>query len=103
MRGDTLVLGVCWDDPEVCPEDKLRFDCCVTVAEGVTGEGEIGTQTIAGGEYAMVTHCGPYAGLEEAYRYLFGTWLPESGREPSDAPPFEVYHRASCETPAEEL
>jgi AraC family transcriptional regulator len=103
MRGDTVVLGLCWDDPEVCPEDKLRFDCCITVPEEVEGEGEIGTQTIAGGEYALVTHCGPYTGLDEAYRYLYGAWLPQSGRQPSAAPPIEVYDRSTCQTPPEEI
>ena len=26
-----------------------------------------------------------------AYRWLLGTWLPGSGREPADAPIFEAY------------
>ena len=29
----TLVLGVCHDDPEVTPADKVRYDACVTVDE----------------------------------------------------------------------
>ena len=32
----------------------------------------------------------PYTDMR-AYLWLFGTWLPQSGREPADAPVFEEY------------
>jgi AraC family transcriptional regulator len=100
---NTVVLGICHDDPEVTALDKIRFDCCVTVSEHMRGEGEIGVQTLEGGECAVLTHLGPYSGLGEAYRWLFGTWLPTSGREPRNAPPFEVYFNNPRETPPEQL
>lgn len=99
----TLVLGICHDDPEVTAPDKIRFDCCVTVDEQVRGEGEIGVQTLDGGECAVLTFYGAYTGLGEAYRWLFGTWLPTSGREPRNAPPFEVYVGDPRGTPPEKL
>jgi AraC family transcriptional regulator len=100
---DTVVLGICPDDPEVTASDKIRFDCCVSVGENVRGEGEIGVQTLEGGECAVLTHYGPYSGLGEAYRWLFGTWLPTSGLEPRNAPPFEVYLNNPCNTPPDQL
>jgi AraC family transcriptional regulator len=100
---NTLMLGVCHDDPDVTPPDKIRYDCCVTVDERVGGEGEIGVQTLDGGECAVVTHRGPYATLGESYRWLYGVWLPTSGREPGNAPPFEVYCNSPRDTPPEEL
>jgi AraC family transcriptional regulator len=99
----TLMLGVCPDNPEVTPADKLRFDCCVAAPESVRPEGEVGVQTLAGGEYAVVAHRGPYATLGETYRWLYGVWLPASGREPGDAPPYEVYHNTPAEVSPEEL
>src|SRR5262245_22088261 len=65
---DTVVLGICLDDPEVTPPDKIRYDCCVTAGEHVRPEGEVGVQTVEGGEYAALTHVGPYERLGEAYR-----------------------------------
>jgi AraC family transcriptional regulator len=104
LQPGTLVLGICPDDPDVTPADKLRMDCCVTVAESFRPEGgEVGVQTVAGGDHAVVTHRGPYSRLGETYRWLYGVWLPGSGREPADAPPFEVYRNTPGETPPEDL
>ena len=100
---DSVVLGICHDDPEVTAPEKIRFDCCVTVGEDVRGEGELGVQSLDGGECAVLTHYGPYTQLGEAYRWLFGVWLPTSGREPRNAPPFEVYYGDPRETPPEKL
>lgn len=103
FRANTLVLGICHDDPEVTPPEKIRFDCCVTVDEHAASEGEVAIQTLEGGECAVLTVRGPYTQLGEAYRYLFGVWLPTSGRELRDVPPFEVYHGSPKELPPEEL
>jgi len=46
---------------------------------------------------------GPYSGLAAAYRHLYGVWLPESGEEPSNAPPFEVYLNNPRDTAPEDL
>jgi AraC family transcriptional regulator len=99
----TLMLGVCHDDPDVTGAEKLRYDCCVTVGDRVEPEGELGVQVLEGGEHAVLTHRGPYAGLPDAWRWLYGVWLPGSGREPRHAPPFEVYHNTPAETPPEGL
>jgi AraC family transcriptional regulator len=99
----TLVLGICHDDPDVTAADKLRMDCCVTVDDRATAEGEVSVQTLPGGECAVLTHVGPYAQLGESYRWLFGVWLPASGREPGNAPAFEVYHGSPRDTPPEQL
>ncbi len=65
--------------------------------------GEVGVQTLEGGEYAVITHRGPYPRLGETYRWLYGVWLPTSGREPRHAPPFEVYRNSPQETAPEDL
>jgi AraC family transcriptional regulator len=103
FRPGTLVVGICPDDPAVTPPEKIRFDCGVTVEDGVGPEGEVGVQTLAGGEHARVTHRGPYTTLGETYGWLYGVWLPGSGREPRHAPPFEVYRNSPGETPPEDL
>jgi AraC family transcriptional regulator len=103
FRPDTLVLGICYDDPEVTPADKLRVDCCVTVGDDVTPQGEVGVQTFEGGECAVMTHIGPYSQLGEAYRWLYGVWLPASGREPRHAPSFMVHYGGPKDTPPEQL
>ena len=79
LGAGTMFLGICHDDPEVTPTEKMRYDACVTIDEQFVPHGEIGVQTIAGGEYAVVTHRGPYSRLGETYRWLYSVWLPTSG------------------------
>jgi len=37
---NTKCLGIGHDDPAITPEDKLRYDACITVGPDVKGEGE---------------------------------------------------------------
>lgn len=62
---DTRYIGLCHDDPDVTPADKIRYDACATVPEDFEPAGEIGVQEIEGGEYAVTTHFGPYDKLNE--------------------------------------
>jgi len=103
LGGNIMCLGICHDDPEVTAPAKLRYDACVTVDAEYRGEGEIGVQTIPGGEYAVTTHLGPYNKLGETYAALLGQWLPRSGRELANAPCFEVYLNSPESTAPEDL
>lgn len=67
IGGDSVFLGICHDDPEVTPPDKIRYDACVSVADDFKAAGEVGVQTIAGGDYAVATHFGPYDRSSETY------------------------------------
>jgi AraC family transcriptional regulator len=103
LGGDALILGICHDDPEVTPPEKIRYDACVTVDETFVPEGEIGVQVIPGGEYAVTTHFGPYQKLGDTYTRLLGQWLPRSGRELRSTPCFEVYLNDPQSTEPEDL
>lgn len=103
VGGDSMFLGLCHDDPEVTPPEKVRYDCCITVDEAFEPEGAIGVQTIAGGDYAVTTHHGPYATLGETYARLCGEWIPRSGRALRSLPGFEVYLNSPEDTEPEEL
>jgi len=103
LGGNPMMLGICHDDPEVTPPAKIRYDACLTVGEDFEPSGDIGVQTVAGGEYAMTTHTGPYSKLGQTYSEFLGQWLPRSGRELRDTPCFEVYLNDPQSTPPEEL
>lgn len=91
LGADTLFVGVSYDDPEVTPADKIRYDACVTVPERFTPREDIGVQVLAGGDYAVTTHFGPYENLNKTYARLYGQWLPRSGRKLATRPCLEVY------------
>jgi AraC family transcriptional regulator len=103
LAGEVKFIGVCHDDPDVTPPDKIRYDACVTVDARFTPAGDIGVQTIPGGEYAMTTHFGPYHKLGETYTQLLGQWLPRSGRQPASTPCFEIYLNSPDSTEPEDL
>ena len=54
------MFGIVHDDPDVTPEDKIRYDAAVAVSRPVSPEGEFGVMELAGGRYAVATHRGPY-------------------------------------------
>lgn len=66
-------------------------------------KGDIGVQVVAGGDYAVTTHFGPYHKLGDTYTKLLGQWLPRSGRELRSAPCFEVYLNDPQGTEPEDL
>ncbi|NCC62691.1 MAG: AraC family transcriptional regulator, partial [Verrucomicrobiae bacterium] len=39
LHGQAEFIGIGYDDPTVTPEDKLRYDACVTITQDVTPEG----------------------------------------------------------------
>jgi AraC family transcriptional regulator len=103
LGAGTRFLGLCHDDPEITPPEKIRYDACITVDESFESEGEIGVQEVEGGDYAMTTHFGPYSGLGDTYALLLGQWVPRHGRQMRPAPSFEVYFNDPGETDPEDL
>jgi AraC family transcriptional regulator len=85
------------------PPDQIRYDACVTVDNTFQPEGEVGVQVIPGGDYARVTHTGPYTRFNETYSRIMGQWLPRSGRHLRSSPCFEVYLNSPEDTPPDEL
>ena len=103
LGGDAMFIGLCHDDPAVTPPERIRYDACMSVDDRFQPNGEVGVQTIAGGEYAVMTHFGPYDRLGESYAKLLGQWLPRSGRDLRPLPCFEVYLNSPESTDPEDL
>ncbi len=99
----TEFIGISHDDPKITDSEKLRYDACVAITKDVKPEGEIGTQEIPGGKFAVFTHKGPYEKLENSYEYIFGKWLPESKSELRNVHSFEKYLNAPEDTEPEKL
>lgn len=92
LIGDaTRFIGVYHDDPMIVPAAKLRSDAALTIPPGTAVAPPVTLLDIPATRAATLTFKGPYAELEGAYRWLYGTWLPESGEEPADFPSFEDY------------
>jgi len=103
LGSEPQFIGISHDDPAVTPPDKTRYDACVTVDEKFHASGDIGVQVIPGGDYAVLTHFGPYEKLSESYAKLLGQWLPRSGRRLRTTPCLEIYFNTPENTEPEDL
>lgn len=85
------MIGICWDSPELTPPEKVRYDACIQVPLGTKTEGEIGTQTIAGGKYAVYHAEITTEEFGGIWNKMMCEWLPQSGYQPDDRPCYELY------------
>jgi AraC family transcriptional regulator len=104
IGAETRFIALYPDDPVSVPEPALRSEAGITVPPAVVAEGEVTIREVPASRVAVLRFQGPYAELEDAYTWLYGIWLPESGEEPADAPIMEDYLN-DCRTlpPAEWL
>lgn len=97
------MAGVYYDDPSEVAEADLRSFAGFILKDGLPVPDGLEHCDYPAGRVAVLTHVGPYSSMAEAYHYMYGRWLPESGGEAADAAPYEVYLNAPSETPSDEL
>jgi len=96
------MLAIYYDDPQSTPEDKLRSDAAVVVAEKTKLPPTLTEQRIPAGRYACTLHVGPYEQLGDVWRRLLGEWIPSNGLR-VDGLSYELYLNMPGEVPKEEL
>lgn len=99
----TWFIGIGLDDPSVTAPEAIRYEAAITAPAGVAPEAPVEQGSLPGGEYAIITHQGPYEKLEETYGLIMGRWLPTSGRDLRETPWFELYRNDPSSTPPEQL
>ncbi|WP_244629519.1 AraC family transcriptional regulator [Martelella limonii] len=91
LRPEMAMIGIYYSDPGLTEEKNLKSFAGLVVPEGFALPDELELRHLPGGRYAVLRHKGPYAELHKAYRWFYGSYLPENRYEPADAPPSEVY------------
>jgi AraC family transcriptional regulator len=86
-------VGIYYSDPDAVAESELQSAACVALPKmnDIELDKSIERKILAGGEYAVLRHKGPYSNMRSAYQWLYGEWLANSGREVADQPAFEDY------------
>lgn len=97
---NTRMFGVYGDDPSAVPVDELRSMAAATLSSPPS---DLPTTTTRAGDYAVLRHKGPYPDMPAEYNWMFGTWLPQSGRDLADAPVLEEYLNSPRDTAPSEL
>lgn len=88
---ESKFIGVGYGNPDTTPEEKLRYDACITVDHDIEVTREVNQNVIKGGKYALFLHKGPYETLKETYNEIFSEWLPKSSHKLREIPCFEMY------------
>jgi len=84
--------GVAFDDPETTEAEAFRFDLCGSVKREVpTNPQGVINKVMPAGRCALLRHLGSHDEIGDNVRYLYGTWLPDSGEELRDFPCFFHY------------
>ena len=72
-------------------EAQFSYMCCSGVTEfGDIPEG-LQTRVLPEQHYAVFKHRGPFANVQETFKYIWGTWLPNSDFDYSPTPDLEVF------------
>jgi AraC family transcriptional regulator len=103
LQPDMRSVAIFYDDPALVAPADLESRAGVLTSAAIDVEWPLERTVIAGCDYAVLRHVGPHAHLERAYAWLFGEWLPESGREPAHEPVFEEYVNDARDTPEQDL
>lgn len=93
------MYGVYLSDPSSTPVQELESLACVALPRGFDADPRPLSPhaprpelvTISGGTYAQLTHVGAYAEMPDSYAWLFGCWVPHSGRVLREDPVIERY------------
>ncbi len=97
------MVGVHYSDPNVVNAEDLRAHAGLVITDQDQVPQTMEEVVLPAGPCAVLNYKGPYAAIKVAYDYLYGDWLPKSGKEPADLPPYEMYLNDPAETEESEL
>lgn len=87
----TKTVTVYHDDPKITDIEKLRQSACITIDREVKPEGEFGKLSLTAGKYAVGRFEIDVTEFEQAWDAMC-IWVSESGYQPADENPYELYH-----------
>jgi len=88
---DFRSLIIYHDDPNVTDQAKLRTSVCITVPPDTKVDGEVGKMEMEAAKYVIARFVVRADQFQDAWDWVYGKWLPESGYQPDDKPCFEMY------------
>jgi AraC family transcriptional regulator len=87
------VFGMSIDDPMVTPQDKYRYEVCLTIPDSIdiNNHPEISVMTMPKINYAVTRVSGDFSRVATATNYLFSDWLINSPYEPEHQHGLEIF------------
>ena len=99
MGAGNSMVAIYEDDPDAVPPADLRSAAGTVIDPDTRIPCDLVERTVPAGRYAIMRYIGPYSSMHDAYRWLYGRWLPSSGEEPRDHPIVEEYLTDPASTP----
>lgn len=99
INKETIFFGVSLDNPDITPEDKCRYNACISVPEHITDDPEVMITDIPEAKCVTAYFEGKQEEIPGAYDNLFKSVLPANGLQPDDMPAYEIYLSDPNETP----
>ena len=107
LFGKAETFGLCFDDPDVTPAERLRYEACMVVGDRVRPKNPVAIRTIPATTYAVTIHHGGFDTISATYARL----CAHVCREPieglrwqlSDPPSMERYLRDPRKVAPEEM
>ncbi|XPV76446.1 MAG: AraC family transcriptional regulator [Desulfovibrio sp.] len=96
---DTVVIGVGWDNPDITPEDKCRYDAAITVPHGTEVSGDVALGEVPAGMYAVFRFRLTCDEIALAWQGITRDWLPQSSFITDMRPCYEICHNSPEEDP----
>lgn len=96
--GPSKLLALYWDNPDITPIEKCRFDCCLSLSNDIEPSDPIFIQKVGGGIWAFCRFEAGSDGFRKAWEEAF-QWLVESGYECRPLPCYEIYYNNGQEHP----
>lgn len=84
----SATFAVHYDDPRSTPPEAFRLDIAVATDLPVAAGDPVVAKLIPGGRCARLRVVGGDEAVEAGFDLLYRQWLPTSGEEPRDFPPF---------------
>ena len=103
LTPESKFYGINWDDPEITPLTKIRFDACISISSPSSLTDAFSQKTIAGGKYLSFLYKGDYQNLSLVYNQILREWVIKKDFELRDVPIFEQYINNKEITPKEDL
>jgi len=92
--GAGRLVAISFDDPEITPPAKCRYDACLIVPDDFAVAAPASLFEYPAQLCAVLRLNCDAEEIQPVYRLLYRDWLPGSGYLLADLPPFEIYYNA---------
>ncbi|WP_345969498.1 AraC family transcriptional regulator [Sulfurimonas sp. HSL1-6] len=86
-------IGLHHDNPSIVPLEECAYVAAIEIPDDFEVSGSVSSFVIPSSLCARFTMQGRYGEVPNLIRYIYHTWLPESGFEAKTLPPYVVYRR----------